>query len=79
MTKHTKIIDQNEPEIVVRDNTYVVQKYIKHPALYNGHKYDFRIYVLIINVIDPPTIFVYNEGIVRLASEKYSGSKNLHD
>ena len=56
---------------MVRDNTYVVQKYIKHPALYNGHKYDFRIYVLIINVIDPPTIFVYNEGIVRLASEKY--------
>lgn len=25
------------------------------------------------------TIFLYNDGLVRLASEKYSGSKNLND
>jgi len=30
-------------------------------------------------VIDPMTIFIYNDGLVRLASEKYSGSKNVND
>jgi hypothetical protein len=63
---------------VTKDNSYVVQKYIKQPALWNDHKYDFRIYVLITTVIDPMTIFVFKDGLVRLASEKYS-NKNLTD
>lgn len=64
--------------MVTKDNSYVVQKYIKQPALWNDHKYDFRIYVLITTVIDPMTIFVFKDGLVRLASEKYS-NKNLTD
>ena len=63
---------------MTKDNSYVVQKYIKQPALWNDHKYDFRIYVLITTVIDPMTIFVFKDGLVRLASEKYS-NKNLTD
>jgi hypothetical protein len=57
----------------------VVQKYIKQPALWNGHKYDFRIYVLLTSVVDPLSIFIYKDGLVRLASEKYQGSKNTQD
>jgi len=53
-----------------------VQKYIKNPALIDGHKFDFRIYVLVTSVVEPLTIFVYNDGLVRLASEKYNLSKN---
>ena len=53
------------------DNSYIVQKYLKRPALYRGHKYDFRIYVLITGVISPMTIFLYQDGIVRLASQRY--------
>lgn len=53
-----------------------MQKYIRKPALWKDHKYDFRIYVLITSVIDPMTIFIYNDGLVRLASEKYNCSKN---
>lgn len=48
-----------------------MQKYVKKPALYNGHKYDFRIYVLVLSAISPMQIFLYNDGLVRLASEKY--------
>lgn len=59
--------------------SYVIQKYLHRPALWNGHKYDFRIYVLVTSVIDPMTIFLYKDGLVRLASEKYDASKNFHD
>ena len=61
-------------------HTYVVQKYIKQPALWKEHKYDFRIYVLVTSVIDPMTIFLYQDGLVRLASEKYDpSSKTVND
>ena len=57
----------------------MIQKYINKPALWKGHKYDFRIYVLVTSVIDPMTIFLYKDGLVRLASEKYDPSKNFDD
>ena len=60
-----------------RTESYVVQKYIKQPALWKEHKYDFRIYVLITSVIDPMAIFLFKDGLVRLASEKYTGTKNM--
>jgi len=44
-----------------------------------GHKYDFRIYVLITSVISPMTIFLYNDGLVRLASEPYDPNKGFDD
>jgi tubulin polyglutamylase TTLL6/13 len=68
-----------EPEVFQRDHSYVVQKYLKAPALWLGHKFDFRIYVLITSVVDPMTIYLYNDGLVRLASEKYQGCSNHHD
>ena len=61
------------------DNNYIVQKYVKRPALLYGHKYDFRIYVLITSVISPMSIFIYNDGLVRLASEKYDHTKGFDD
>ena len=63
------------PASMEKNNTYVVQKYIKHPALIDGHKFDFRIYVLVTSVVDPLTIFLYDDGLVRLASEKYNVSQ----
>ena len=47
--------------------------------MWKQHKFDFRIYVLITSVIDPMTIFLYKDGLVRLASEKYQGTKNIQD
>lgn len=57
----------------------MIQKYLNYPALWKGHKYDFRIYVLVTSVIDPMTIYLYKDGLVRLASEKYDASKNFND
>jgi hypothetical protein len=61
-----------DPEIVSKDNSYVVQKYMKYPALWNGHKFDFRIYVLVTSVIEPMTVFLHDDGLVRLSSEPYT-------
>ena len=51
--------------------SYLITKYIENPHLINGKKYDFRIYVLITSA-NPLSIYIYNQGLVRIASEKYS-------
>lgn len=47
----------------------VAQLYI-HPFLLDGHKFDFRLYILIAS-LDPLTIFIYKEGIARFCTEVY--------
>ena len=39
-------------------------------TLIDGYKFDMRVYILITN-LDPFTAYLYDDGIVRLASEKY--------
>lgn len=46
----------------------IVQEYIQNPCLLEGLKFDFRIYVLV-TCANPLRIFVYDEGLVRLATE----------
>lgn len=48
----------------------IVQEYIDKPLLLDGYKFDLRIYVLITSC-DPLRIFLFNDGLVRLATEKY--------
>ena len=50
---------------------FIVSKYISNPHLINGYKYDLRIYVGV-NSFDPLRVFIYKEGLVRFATEKYS-------
>lgn len=48
----------------------MVQKYITNPLLYKNLKFDLRVYALIAGC-DPLRIYIYNEGLVRFATERY--------
>ena len=49
---------------------YLISKYIDRPHLLNNKKYDLRIYVLIAS-FTPLRIYLYNNGLVRFATEDY--------
>lgn len=50
--------------------TCVAQRYVHRPFLLDGHKFDLRLYVLVLGC-DPLRIFLHRRGLVRLASERY--------
>lgn len=61
---------------VAKKSTIIVQQYISNPCLLeNGQKFDLRVYVLITSV-DPLRIYVYEEGLVRFASSKYTSQED---
>ncbi|XP_069088305.1 tubulin polyglutamylase TTLL7 [Pleurodeles waltl] len=48
----------------------IVQEYLDKPFLMEGYKFDLRIYILVTSC-DPLRIFLYNDGLVRMGTEKY--------
>jgi tubulin polyglutamylase TTLL4 len=59
---------------IINDRTnYVASRYIAKPHLLNGFKYDLRIYVLVTSY-DPLRVYVYKDGLVRFATQKYSNN-----
>jgi len=53
----------------------IITKYLINPHLIKGFKYDLRIHGLVTSV-KPLKIYLYDEGLVRVASEKYD-PKNI--
>lgn len=51
----------------------IVSKYIADPLCIDGHKCDVRLYVAVTS-FDPLIIYLYEEGLVRLATVKYDKS-----
>ncbi|KAE9535227.1 hypothetical protein AGLY_007960 [Aphis glycines] len=51
----------------------VVQRYIDNPYLINDTKFDLRLYILITS-INPLRLYLYDNGLVRFASVKYSSN-----
>lgn len=53
----------------------VVQRYLDNPLLLNGFKFDLRLYVVVTSY-DPLRVYLNTDGLVRLATTKYSNSKD---
>jgi glutathione synthase/RimK-type ligase-like ATP-grasp enzyme len=65
--------DLNDLPPMMVDNqpqNFVIQKYLSQPLLINNLKFDIRIYVVVTG-IDPLRIYIYNDGLVRFATEEY--------
>ena len=56
---------------ISRRDGYLASKYVCKPHLINDLKYDLRVYVIVTSY-DPLRVYVYNEGLVRFATEKYT-------
>lgn len=66
-----------QPDQIPPDEHVLVAKYIAEPLCIDGHKCDIRLYVAITSY-DPLIIYVYEEGLVRLATVKYNrNTENL--
>jgi len=63
-------------------HTYIVQKYIERPLLFNKRKFDIRCYGLLTAINNNVKGYFCNEGYLRTASKDYSlkciGSKIVH-
>ena len=53
----------------------VVSEYVDDPLLIDGLKFDLRIYVALTS-INPLRIYVYEDGLVRFATQKYVSQIN---
>ena len=62
------------PSTVPFNSDWLIQRYIKEPHLYDGHKYVLRFYVLITS-IEPLRFYLYEEGFAKLASEAYDDTE----
>jgi hypothetical protein len=58
------------PDQVPEGERYIAQKYLTKPFLLDGMKFDLRIYALVASC-DPLRIYVYKEGLARLATAVY--------
>jgi tubulin polyglutamylase TTLL4 len=61
-------------QTVPKRHGYLASKYISKPHLLRGYKYDMRIYI-IVTCFEPLKVFMFQEGLVRLATQPYSTSK----
>jgi tubulin polyglutamylase TTLL4 len=61
---------------VNKKSGYVVSQYISNPHLISGYKYDLRIYV-VVTCFEPLKIFLFNEGLVRFATQKYTNNPKM--
>ena len=52
------------------------QEYVTDPLLIEGHKFDLRVYALVLSV-DPLRIYLFDDGLVRMCAGEWLFLKNL--
>ena len=57
--------------VLNRKQGMLASKYLASPHLINNLKYDLRVYV-VVTCFDPLKVYIYNDGLVRFATEAYS-------
>ena len=67
--KYVEILSHCIPH-KAKSNMWVIQKYIEKPWLYNGKKFDFRVWVVVPSW-NPFQVYVYDECYVRLSSANF--------
>nr|CDJ86227.1 Protein of unknown function DUF2362 and Tubulin-tyrosine ligase domain containing protein [Haemonchus contortus] len=65
-------------EEIPKADTLLVSRYVENPLLVYGHKFDLRIYVAVTSFY-PLIVYVYSEGLTRVASEKYCSELDSRD
>lgn len=48
-----------------------MQEYFTHPYLINKYKFDFRMYVVLLQVVPYPLMLFYEDGMARFCTEPY--------
>jgi len=66
-------ITSNFNEVNNLRESIIVSEYIDNPLLLDGYKFDLRIYVAMTS-INPLRIYIYEDGLVRFATVKYSSA-----
>ncbi|KAG8437206.1 hypothetical protein GDO86_008050 [Hymenochirus boettgeri] len=66
---HGISLTRNGEKLQAQDHL-IVQEYLEKPFLLEGYKFDLRVYILVTSC-DPLRIFLYNDGLVRMGTEKY--------
>ena len=71
----------NNSGYLIKSRTFVIQKYIERPLLFDGRKFDIRVWVLVTHDMK---VYFFKEGYIRTSCEKYTTDnsavekKNIH-
>jgi tubulin polyglutamylase TTLL5 len=67
------IVTNKIAEIPQKGTPHIVSEYIYNPLLFDGFKFDLRVYVAI-TCINPLRLYIYEDGLTRFATGKYNNN-----
>ncbi|CAD8161581.1 unnamed protein product [Paramecium pentaurelia] len=72
ITKVKQIISQQNLHLNNSKKTFIIQKYLEKPLLYNKRKFDIRCYMLMTCVNNTFKAYWYQEGYIRTSCKEFS-------
>ncbi len=67
------VVTNKISEIPNKGTPHIVSEYINNPLLFDGFKFDLRVYVVITSM-NPLRLYIYDEGLTRFATSKYNNN-----